>query len=49
MVIANHNRASDVKTATDEYDCKESEAWEAMKVANAKQGNGTTLFDMGGV
>ena len=38
-----------IQTATDKYDRKESEAWEAMKVENAKQGNGTTLFEMGGV
>ena len=38
-----------MQAATDEYDRKESEAWEAMKVENAKQGNGTTLFEMGGV
>ena len=32
-----------------EFDRKELEAWEAMKVENAMQGNGTTLFKIGAV
>ena len=31
------------------FNRKELEAWEAMKVENAMQGNGTTLFEMGAV
>ena len=31
------------------FNRKELEAWEAMKVENAMQGNGTTLFEIGGV
>jgi hypothetical protein len=38
-----------MQAATDEFERKELEAWEAMKVENAMQGNGTTLFEIGGV
>jgi hypothetical protein len=38
-----------MQAATDEFNRKELEAWEAMKVENAAQGNGTTLFEMGAV
>ena len=32
-----------------EFDRKELEAWEAMKVENTMKGNGTTLSEMGAV
>ena len=38
-----------MQAATHEFEHKELEAWKAMKVENATQGNGITLFEMGAV
>jgi len=38
-----------MKAATDHFNCKEFEAWEAMKMENAMQSNGTTLFEIGAI
>jgi len=38
-----------MQAATDEFERKELEAWEKMKMENAMKGNGTTLFEMGAV
>ena len=38
-----------MQASTDEFNRKEIVAWENIKVENATQGNGTTLFEMGAV
>ena len=40
---------STCKQPSDEFERKELEAWENIKVENTMQGNGTTLFEMGAV